>query len=173
MDILANQITKLCRESQHVQSFKMVLFLLLNLMQQKSLQGIQIKKALKSLQSVFNSPLLSHVGREGSRYFYDLVKMAIDLKEQQTKDLWVQILLQSLIQWSEFDQNLRNRVAHLMYESENIVMPIVQLLSATYRDERTKTYTIEQVTLLVNYITEKSTNQVESIAVKNLKELLM
>lgn len=59
-----------------------------------------------------------------------------------------------------------------MYEQENVVTSIARFLAACYRDERTRAYANDQLTLIVNYITEKSTNQTDSIAVKNLREVL-
>ncbi|CAK82169.1 unnamed protein product (macronuclear) [Paramecium tetraurelia] len=170
VEILSFQIQKLYPD--HAQAFKMTLFLLLNLLQQKQLQGQQVRRALKTLQQLFNLNAFHDFGREGSRYIFDLVKMAVEIKDAQIRELWIDVLVQAIAMWQTYDLNLKNRIVHLMYEQESVVLNISKFLLGCSKNDRLKQYTVDQIILLVNYITEKSTNQTESLAVKNLKELL-
>ncbi|CAD8143743.1 unnamed protein product [Paramecium octaurelia] len=170
VEILSFQIQKL--SPNHPQAFKMTLFLLLNLLQQKQIQGQQVRRALKTIQQLFNANAFQDLGREGSRYIFDLVKMAIEIKDAQIREVWIDILVQAIAMWPSYDMNLKNRIVHLMYEQESVVTNISKFLLGCSKNDRLKQYTVDQIILLVNYITEKSTNQTESLAVKNLRELL-
>ncbi|CAD8060420.1 unnamed protein product [Paramecium sonneborni] len=170
VEMLSFQIQKLYPD--HPQAFKMTLFLLLNLLQQKQIQGQQVRRALKILQQLFSLNAFHDLGREGSRYIFDLIKMALEIKDAQIREVWIDILVQAIVQWQSYDLNLKNRIVHLMYEQESVVPNISKFLLGCSKNEKLKQYTVDQIILLVNYITEKSTNQTESLAVKNLKELL-
>ncbi|CAK56283.1 unnamed protein product (macronuclear) [Paramecium tetraurelia] len=170
IDIFSFQILKL--HNKNSKAFQMTLFLFLNLLQQKQVQGPQVKRALKQLKQLFSLNSFVDLDREGIRYVFDLIKMAIEIKETQIREVWIEVLISALIIWSKHETVLKNTIVHLMYEQESVVPNLSKFLVACSKHDKLKSYTIDQLGLLINFITEKSTNQTESLAVKNLRELL-
>lgn len=68
------------------------------------------------MKQLFSLNTLVNLDREGIRYVFDLIKMALEIKETQIREVWIEVLILALTIWSKHETILKNTIVHLMYE---------------------------------------------------------